>query len=142
MSVRVSEARSIGFLLNKYKTKQPGEKLSSKSMLDLYGKEQWRMKQKIRITENITQDIGLNKNQQKQVLYLVNEIKNIKQLCRNCSFETIVTIISLHYIRRDDPRKHIDRYSVWYKENLSWTKYSRVIDRLFEYAQEHSFLKI
>ena len=94
-----------------------------------------------------------NKNQQKRrVDAILNNIKNkdsikeevhdiiknveLKSLCWNCREEQIIAIIILYVQRTRNSKYRVDRTSLWREYELSWLKYSLIIERLLKWTRE------
>ena len=94
-----------------------------------------------------------NKNQQKRrVDAILNNIKNkdsikeevhdivknveLKSLCWNCREEQIIAIIILYVQRTRNNKYRVDRTSLWREYELSWLKYSLIIERLLKWTRE------
>ena len=94
-----------------------------------------------------------NKNQQKRrVDAILNNIKNkdsikeevhdiiknveLKSLCWNCQEEQIISIIILYVQRTRNNKYRVDRTSLWREYDLSWLKYSLIIERLLKWTRE------
>lgn len=94
-----------------------------------------------------------NKNQQKRrVDAILNNIKNkdsikeevhdiiknveLKSLCWNCREEQIIAIIILYVQRTRNSKYRVNRTSLWREYELSWLKYSLIIERLLKWTRE------
>lgn len=94
-----------------------------------------------------------NKNQQKRrVDAILNNIRNkdsikeevhdiirnveLKSLCWNCREEQIIAIIILYVQRTRNNKYRVDRTSLWREYELSWLKYSLIIERLLKWTRE------
>ena len=94
-----------------------------------------------------------NKNQQKRrVDAILNNIKNkdsikeevhdiiknveLKSLCWNCREEQIIAIIILYVQRSRNSNYRVDRTSLWREYELSWLKYSLIMERLLKWTRE------
>lgn len=94
-----------------------------------------------------------NKNQQKRrVDAILNNIRNkdsikeevhdiignvqLKTLCHNCREEQIIAIIILYVQRTRNSKYRVDRTSLWREYELSWLKYSLIIERLLKWTRE------
>lgn len=100
-----------------------------------------------------------NKNQQKRrVDAILNNVRNkdsikeevhdiigdveLKSLCWNCREEQIIAIIILYVQRSRDSRYRIDRTGLWRRYDLSWLKYSLVVERLLKWTREQKRLPL
>lgn len=94
-----------------------------------------------------------NKNQQKRrVDGLLNSVKNkdsikeevhdivrnvkLKSLCYNCPEEQIIAIIILYVQRTRNTRFRVDKTALWNEYEVTWTKYSLIIERLLKWTRE------
>lgn len=141
MSVKTSNTRDIGYLLNKYETKQPGEKWDTKREKE-NGKPAWNMKQKIRTAQIMMSRLNIKGNDKERVIHIIKDIDDFKHLCKNCSCETIIATICFYVLKSSDSNTHIDRFSLWSENNLSWKKYSLIISRILTYYQKKTFIKL
>lgn len=100
-----------------------------------------------------------NKNQQKRrVDALLNNVRNkdsikeevheiigdvkLKTLCYNCSEEQIIAIIILYVQRTRNPKHRIDRTRLWREYDITWLKYSLILERLLKFTREKTPVKI
>ena len=99
-----------------------------------------------------------NQNQQKRrVDAILNNVKNkdsikkevhdiiknthLKSLCWNCKEETIIAIIILYCQRTRNSKYQIDRTGLWRKYNVSWSKYSVIVERLLAETRSRTIVK-
>lgn len=100
-----------------------------------------------------------DKNQQKRrVDAILNNVKNkdsikkevhditknitLKDLCKNCKEETIIAVIILYVQRTRNPQYRINRTGLWVKYDVTWLKYSLIIERLLKWTRENkTFIK-
>ena len=95
-----------------------------------------------------------NQNQQKRrVDAILNNVKNkesikkevhditknvcLKDLCKNCKEELIISCIILYVQRTRNPQYRIDRTSLWNKYEITWLKYSLIVERLLQWTREN-----
>ena len=88
-----------------------------------------------------------NKNQQKRrVDAILNNVKNkdaikkevhnivkhvkLKTLCYNCKEEQIIAIIILYVQRRRNSSYRVETTALWKHNDLTWQKYSLILERL------------
>lgn len=100
-----------------------------------------------------------NENQQKRrVDAILNNVRNkdsikeevhdiigdveLKSLCWNCREEQIIAIIILYVQRARDSRYRIDRTGLWRRYELSWLKYSLIVERLLKWTREQKRLPL
>lgn len=100
-----------------------------------------------------------NKNQQKRrVDAILNNVRNkdsikeevheiigdvkLKTLCYNCSEEQIIAIIILYVQRTRNPKYRIDRTRFWKEYDITWLKYSLILERLLRFTREKTPVKI
>lgn len=99
-----------------------------------------------------------NKNQQKRrVDAILNNIRNkdsikeevhdiirnveLKSLCWNCREEQIIAIIILYVQRTRNNKYRVDRTSLWKEYDLTWLKYSLIIERLLKWTREQQEIR-
>ena len=99
-----------------------------------------------------------DKNQQKRrVDTILNNVKNkdsikeevheiignvkLKSLCYNCSEEQIIAIIILYVQRVRNSKYRIDQTQLWRVYDLTWNKYSLIIERLLKWTREQQRIK-
>ena len=99
-----------------------------------------------------------NKNQQKRrVDVILNNVKNkdsikeevydiignvqLKSLCKNCPEEQIIAIIILYVQRTRNTNYRVDRTKLWKEYDLSWLKYSLILERLLKFTREQTMIK-
>lgn len=100
-----------------------------------------------------------NRNQQRRrVDAILNNVKNkdsikgevhsivkdveLKSLCYNCREEQIIAVIILYVQRTRNSRYRIDRTGLWGEYDLSWLKYSLIIERLLKWTREQKRLPL
>lgn len=126
------ESRNINFLLWKYKTKQPGE--INPANLDL--KKEWRENQKIRTALKQMDDLNINGDLRKQVLWILTEGPTTKALCGRCRYET-VTLAVIFYIKFSNSKKEkLEKYKLAREAGLTEEIYSTIVTRLGKFFQE------
>lgn len=101
MSVKVSEARSIGFLINKYKTKQPGEKWSTQ--YDTMNKKNYKLTKKIMKAKTFGSQMYMSKNQIDRVIHIIETVDNLQKLHRGLDDHELIFIIC-YFIKQQDNR--------------------------------------
>lgn len=86
--------RDIVYLLNKYSTKQPGEKWSKES--DIKWQNIKIMKQKILLFDTINSSyFRLSGSQKERVIYLMKRL-NFNKVCPRCSDEQVIVLICFY----------------------------------------------
>lgn len=100
-----------------------------------------------------------NRNQQRRrVDAILNNVKNkdsiksevhsivkdveLKSLCYNCPEEQIIAVIILYVQRTRNSKYRIDRTGLWGEYDLSWLKYSLIIERLLKWTREQKRLPL
>lgn len=129
--------RNIEFLLNKYKTKQPGEILISENLKKDLNNNEWRKRQKLRMADNIMDRLNLKGTQRQRVKYLISNL-DFNEVCRNCSNETIITAISF-YIKKDSQTSaKLRDYKICEEYNLTETNFATIMVRLCSQIQKNN----
>jgi len=99
-----------------------------------------------------------NKNQQKRkVDAILNNVKNkesikeevheiiknntLKNLCKNCPEEQIIAVIILYVQKVRNSKYRIDRTRLWLEYDLSWRKYSMIVERMLQFERESKVIR-
>lgn len=127
--------RGIEFLLNKYKTKQPGERWNSKREKE-NGKGAWNMKQKIRTAQIMMSRLNIYGQDKERVIHIIQDIDNFKYLCKNCSCETIIAAICFYVMKSNKTKININDYSIFKEQNLTEKSCLTIITKIASYYQQ------
>ena len=104
-----------------------GEHLN-KSTISKINKEYYKNQQKRRV-DAILNNVK-NKDSIKEEVHEIVKYNTLKELCYNCKEETIIAAIIL-YVQHNRNRKYrIELTGLWANYNLTWRKYSVIIERL------------
>lgn len=128
IDVTTDQGRPINMLLNIYNTPQKGEPDTARH----YTKKEQRLYERLRYTEYVIEELNIKPYTQR-VKHIIINIDNLKDLCRRCKWETIITAIAFYiktYYNSNCKINHIDRYKICKDNNLTLTKYSTIITRL------------
>ena len=108
---------------------------SIKDILDNYGaytKKEHRLFERLNYADYIMEGLKV-KHLKKRVHYIIKKQENLEDLCRSCTWETIITAIvfytKCHYNSKVYPN-YIDRYKTCTDNNLTLKTYSVIISRL------------
>ena len=82
-----------------------------------------------------------NKDSIKEEVHDIVKSNNLKELCRNCREEQIIAVIILYVQRTRNSKYRIDRTRLWREYDLSWLKYSLIIERLLKATREQTRVK-
>ena len=128
--------RRIKYLEKKYSETNisKGEVLSNESKKRInknYNKNQQR-----RRVDAILNNVK-NKDSLKEEVHDIVKNNPLKQLCKNCKEEEIISIIILYVQRIRNPSYRIDRTGLWKKYNISWRKYSMIVERILKNEREN-----
>lgn len=93
--------QNVKRLINKYKTKQKGEKWSKES--EVKEVQEWRANEVRRIATSFMDDFNLHGTQKKEVLNILDEIKT-SELYRHTKQEIIILVICLYVKKSTDKR--------------------------------------
>jgi len=132
-----SNHRNIKFLLNKYKTKQPGEILKSENLKKEFSNKKWNVFQKKRTADIIMDSLNLKGSQRERVYYIIEKV-DFNQICRNCSYETIITAVSYYVKKSDNTKIKLGDYKICKIHNLTEKKLSIIMIRLCACIQKNS----
>ena len=132
--------RRINYLEKKYSETNisKGEVLSNESVRRInrnYDKNQ----QKRRV-DAILNNIKNKDSIKEEVQEIIKNVQ-LKSLCYNCSEEQIIAVIILYVQRARNNQYRIDRTNLWRVYELSWTKYSLIIERLLKWTREQQRIK-
>lgn len=65
-----------------------------------------------------------------EVYGICDEVDNLKQLCRTCSIEQIITVVILYVQRLHNPRLIEEDTHIWRKYKLTWKRYALITSRI------------
>ena len=78
-----------------------------------------------------------NKESIKEEVHDITKNVCLKDLCKNCKEELIISCIILYVQRTRNPQYRIDRTSLWNKYEITWLKYSLIVERLLQWTREN-----
>jgi len=136
----LESTRDINKLLQKYETKQPGEPIHIASLTNADMKT-WRMKQKIRQAQTTMSQMGLKGEQCDQLLHLVKEFDNIKQLCARCPYETVITALYFYVKFANTKKRPLSDYAIARENGLTEEKYGRIVTKLAKHFQKQNSIR-
>ena len=103
--------KDIEYLLDKYKSKQPKEKWSTKKEKE--AKRQYRLNDYLAIADNITDQFNMVGIQKDEVKHIIKTVPLKEELHGNCRVETIITAICV-YVKKS------------YNSSFPWRNYKVV----------------
>ena len=83
-----------------------------------------------------------NKDSIKEEVHDIIQNTTLKKLCQNCKEETIIAVIILYVQRSRNSQYRIDRTALWREYNVTWLKYSVIIERLLYQTREKTRVKM
>ena len=83
-----------------------------------------------------------NKDSIKEEVHDIIQSTTLKKLCQNCKEETIIAVIILYVQRSRNSQYRIDRTALWREYNVTWLKYSVIIERLLYQTREKTRVKM
>lgn len=92
--------------------------------------------QQRRRVDTILNNVKNKDSIKKEVHDIVKNIQ-LKTLCHNCKEETIIAIIILYVQRTRNSNYRIERTGLWRKYDITWLKYSLIIERLLKWTREN-----
>lgn len=128
--------RNIDFLVKTYETKQPGEIWDKEH--ETKTKREWRLKQKIRYSDYVMDELNMKGVQREQVKQLLHEIPDHKKLCQKCKCEKVITVICFYIKFCTTPKlslNHFNRYKICKKQNIPLKTYSIIVTNLAKHFQ-------
>jgi len=96
MSVK---ARNISYLLQKYSTKQPGERWTKEH--ETMNRKEYRLNKKIMKARTFGSQMYMTKNQIERVIDIIKEIDDLQKLHRKLSDHDLIYIIC-YFIKQQD----------------------------------------
>lgn len=97
--------------------------------------ETYQRNQQKRRVDAILNNIKNKDSIKKEVHEIIGNVK-LKSLCYNCREEQIIAIIILYVQRTRNHKYRIDRTRLWNEYELTWLKYSLIIERLLQWTRE------
>ena len=83
-----------------------------------------------------------NKDSIKEEVHDIIQSTTLKKLCQNCKEETIIAVLILYVQRSRNSQYRIDRTALWREYNVTWLKYSVIIERLLYQTREKTRVKM
>lgn len=133
------QERSVQLLLDKYETKQPGEIWNKEK--ETSTKREWRIKQKVRFADYVLNELNMKGIQREQVKHMLNNIKDLKVLCRKCSYEKTITVICFYIKYCTTPKialNHFNRYKVCREQKITLELYCQIVTNIAKYFQSNT----
>ncbi|BBL62195.1 hypothetical protein [Methanobrevibacter arboriphilus] len=140
MSIKLNKNRNIEYLLNKYETKQPGE-IWNKRREKKEGKSAWNMKQKIRIAKIMMGRLNINGADKERILYIIQDIGDFKELCRNCSVEMVIATICFYVMKSNLSKIKLADYKVFKENKLTEKTCLTLITKMCDFYQKKSLVR-
>ena len=110
-----------------------GEVLSADTVRKI--NDTYEKKQKKRRVDVILNNVK-NKESIKKEVHNIADDAPIKKLCKNCEESAVIAVIILYVQRTRNAKYRIDRTALWTKYNLTWAKYSLIVERLLKWTRE------
>lgn len=132
--------RNIEFLINKYKTKQPGEKWDKKKR-----KGKWKRcleyeTKKIRIAQIMMGRLNIKGKDKERVIRIIKDIDDFKQICANCSNEKIIAVICFYIMKINNTSIKIEDYKVFIENKLNEKSCLTIITKICNYYQTKTII--
>lgn len=102
--------------------------------------QNYYQKQQKRIVDGILNDVK-NKDSIKNEVHDIIDDYGVKELCKNCKEEIIISSIIIYCLKTRNPNRDVSTYHIWNKYGLTWQKYSLVLTRLLQKAREERKIK-
>lgn len=137
----LSYKNRIKYLERKYKETNVAkdEKLSGDSIRKInktYDKNQRKRK-----VDTILNNVK-NKNSLKEEVHNIADGIPIGEICKNCKESEVIAIIILYVQRTRNSDYRIERTALWKEYNMTWRKYSLIVERLLNWTREQkTFIK-
>ena len=136
----MSEYNRIQKLLNKYGeyNVNQGEKLYGETRKKI--NKNYYGTQRTHLIDSLLTQINNPHTVKKEVYGIINEIDDLKVLCRTCKIEQIVAVIILYVQRLHNPVMKEEKTRLWNHYDLTWKLYARIIARLLRETRKSKFL--
>lgn len=131
--------RPIDMLLKLYEKPQIGESEDVRQ----YSKGEQRLFERLDFADYVANELNLNKGPKKRIRHIVMNVKKLKDLHGNCSWETIIVAICFYVKTCYHPNckiTHIERYKICRDHGLTLNIYSIIITRLAHLFETDEFL--
>lgn len=127
--------RSIEFLLDRYQQRQPGEPASISKYTES-PKDKWRLKQKVNYAHLVMNRVNLQGDLRDQVLYLIQEFPNTKELCARCKYEVVITAL-VFYIKFSKTKQYpLSDYAIAEEVGLTDEIFTRITLKIAKHFQD------
>jgi len=115
------------------------EMLSDETVREI--NDTYEKNQRKRRIDVILNNVKNKESIKKEVHNIADEIP-YKEICKNCKESVVIAIVILYVQRTRNPHYRINRTALWSKYNLTWTKYSLIVERLLKWTREQkTFIK-
>lgn len=101
----------------------------------------WYDNQQRRKVDVILNNVKNKDSIKEEVHQIIVEVPSLKYLCQNCKEELIISVIILYVQKTRNKDYRIDRSALWNKYNITWRKYSLIIEKLLSVTRKNRFLK-
>lgn len=101
----------------------------------------WYDNQQRRKVDAILNNVKNKDSIKEEVHQIIVEVPSLKYLCQNCKEELIISVIILYVQKTRNKDYRIDRSALWNKYNITWRKYSLIIEKLLSVTRKNRFLK-
>lgn len=96
--------------------------------------------QQRRVVDTVLNNVKQRDSIKEEVHNIVKEFP-LKDLCKNCKEEVIISVIILYCCKVRDSRFMVERSKLWNKYSLTWQKYSLILGRLLQKHRENAPIK-
>jgi ligand-binding sensor protein len=120
----------INLKIKKLKVKHKDELI-----FDFDAKKVWRYRQKRREAEVMMSRLGMSKNQQERVQYLIKQFPNTQKLCAKCDCETVILALCMYIKFCDYKKEKLEKYNLCKEYGLTENIYSTIITKLANHFQ-------
>ena len=127
----MSMDRSVEFLLEKYKTKQPNEARTTKENRDI--KRNQRNTEKHQLADIIMIDLPLDGETNKEVHYLINHYGNLNRLNSRATKETVIGCLFFYIMKSHNNKVRIEDYRALLRLNVTYDNYSTVLTNMLKF---------
>ena len=115
-----------------------GEELSPETRKRI--NRNWQDNQQRRRVDGILNNVRNKDSIKEEVHQIVADLPNLRDLCRGCKEEVIISVIILYVSKARNPEYHVERTGLWNRYDLNWQKYSLIVSRLLQASRESKML--
>lgn len=127
----------IEYLLRKYKKQYvKGEYISNKTARELMAENY--QKERIRVAKTILASVNAPKNIEQEVLYWLEEIKDLQFINRDWVLEKIISLMVICEYQLSYPNFNVTELYLWDYYDFDWLSFEYAKTNYYKYILKHS----